>query len=141
MMQHKSVGDRELVQITIGDTTLEVEAVTTPSSITQGLSGRSEIGSEGMLFVMPDRRVVSFWMPDMQFDLDMVWIDGGTIAGITSNVPKPAPGQGRDALPSYSSIVPVTHVLEIPAGRASELGLLTGQTVQIQSQLWNTKLV
>lgn len=122
--------DRELITLGVGNVhELRVEAVTTPESITQGLSGRTEIGSEGMLFVLPERRAASFWMRDMLFDLDMVWIDGSVVVKIDEAVPAPAPGAPLSELPSYSSEVPVTHVLELPSGKAGELGISEGSLI------------
>lgn len=119
--------DREIITLGMGNFhELHVETVTSPKSITQGLSGRTEIGSDGMLFVLPERRIASFWMRDMLFDLDMVWIDGSVVVKIDEHVPAPAKGAPLSELPSYSSEVPVTHVLELPAGKAGELGISVG---------------
>jgi uncharacterized membrane protein (UPF0127 family) len=125
-----AIQDREIITLQIGETTLSVEAVTSFESITLGLGNRDEIGSDGMLFFLPEKRVANFWMHGMRFPLDMVWIDGNTIVGIESNVPAPT-DPSSSALPTYSSEVPVTHVLELPAGKAAELKLKTGMEVKI----------
>ena len=52
-----------------------------------GLSGRPNIGSDGLLFILPAGKH-RFWMKDMQFNLDMVWIDQNQVVGI-SKMPKP----------------------------------------------------
>lgn len=119
-----------VVPLSINNHGLFVEVVKTPASITLGLGGRTEIGRDGMLFVLPERRVATFWMKDMLFDLDMVWIDGDTIVGITANVPAPQLGAEDSELPTYPSQVPVTHVLEVPAGTAGANGYAIGQTVR-----------
>ncbi len=111
--------DREKICIQVGDESLTVEAVTRPASITQGLSGRESIGSDGMLFLFEEPRRTSFWMKDMQFDLDLVWIREGKIVDITTMVPAPESELTTQALPSYPSPGSVTAVLEIPAGKAA----------------------
>ena len=67
----------------------------TPEKRFQGLSGR-EILEEGtgMLFVFQEERQHTFWMKDMRFPLDMIWITaectGGTYASeelARSNLP------------------------------------------------------
>lgn len=124
---HQSFSDRERRTITINDSTLEVEVVTTPESTTQGLSGREEIGADGMLFVFPTTGVRQFWMPEMKFDIDIVWIRNAEVVGVAAQVPKPAPAQ--TALPTYSSELPVNVVLELPSGKANDLGIKPGSTV------------
>jgi uncharacterized protein len=121
------LADRQRVHLKIGDAILEVEAVTSPESTTLGLSGRSEIGADGMLFVFPTRSILRFWMKDMQFDLDMVWIDDSKIVDITENVPYPVGNQ--DTLPVYSPKQPASAVLELPAGMARSYGFVEGDEV------------
>lgn len=104
--------------------TLSVEVVNTEESITQGLSGRSSIGADGMLFVLPSREIATFWMKDMLFPLDLVWIDGSLVVGVTANVLAPAPT--ATSLPTYASPGSVTAVLELPAGRAEQLQIKAG---------------
>ncbi|NCS97631.1 MAG: DUF192 domain-containing protein [Candidatus Pacebacteria bacterium] len=116
--------DRERRTITVGAHTLEVEVVTTAESTAQGLSGREAIGADGMLFIFPGKSVRNFWMPQMQFDLDLVWVDDTVVTGVTKNVPKPAAGQ--TALPTYASNRPVNIVLELPAGMADDLSIEPG---------------
>ncbi|HEX7018322.1 MAG TPA: prolipoprotein diacylglyceryl transferase family protein [Patescibacteria group bacterium] len=123
------VDDRQRMHILIGSRKINVEVVNTPASITQGLSGRSEIGSEGMLFLFGEKRVPQFWMKDMQFDLDLVWISDNTIVGITENVPHPTPGTQLVNLPHYRPPEAVDAVLEIPAGMAQAWGLKPGDPV------------
>jgi phosphatidylglycerol:prolipoprotein diacylglycerol transferase len=102
---------------------LQVEVVNTPASMTQGLSDRNEIGSDGMLFIFPNPGPLRFWMRRMHFDLDMVWIRKGKIIGITSNVSAPQPLTPESLLPSYASPSDADMVLELPAGTAEKLGL------------------
>lgn len=130
--QLRRLPDRSRIQITVGDRELEVEVVHTAVSITQGLSGRSEIGSDGMLFAMPASQRHTFWMKDMQFDLDMVWIDDGEVVDITRDVPKPSPGQQLQDLSVYSPSHPANAVLELPAGRADGLGIEVGSAVVLR---------
>ena len=116
--------DRERRTVKVGSTTLEVEVVTSPESTAQGLSGRESIGADGMLFVFPELSIPSFWMPDMKFDIDIVWINGNTVIDISEFVPKPKPEQV--ALPTYSPSQPANVVLELPAGMAAQLGITPG---------------
>ncbi len=108
---------------------LQVEVVATPEKMALGLSGRDQIGSDGMLFIFAEKRPLSFWMKEMRFPLDMVWIADNQVIEITRNVPIPEPGTPLSQLPRYSPQKPADMVLEIPAGKAKELGIDSGSTV------------
>jgi len=123
--------DRQLIPIQIGEHQLSVEVASLPEDITLGLGNRNEIGSDGMLFVFPEKRPVSFWMYQMRFPLDIVWIDGDRVIGLTTNLPPPEPSQPVEELPSYPSPAAVNQVLEINAGRVEELGITVGDLVKI----------
>lgn len=127
----KDLSDRSMRKILVGDKTLTVEVVSKSDSITQGLSGRSEIGSDGMLFVLPQKMFSTFWMKDMHFDLDIIWITDGAIVKIDKNVPKPQPDTPANRLATYPSDGEVEMVLELDAGAVDTLGLLVGQRVQL----------
>lgn len=124
------IPDRTVVPLLIDKQAFSVEVVNAPASISRGLSGRTEIGQDGMLFVMPQREIASFWMKEMLFDLDLIWIDGATIVSLTPDVPAPPPGSSLSKLPSYSSTVPVTQVLELPAGTAKGKNIRVGSTIE-----------
>jgi uncharacterized membrane protein (UPF0127 family) len=125
----KKLPDRSKVLLSVAGRPLLVEVVNTSASLTQGLSGRPAIGSDGMLFVFPKSQKAGFWMKDMQFDLDLIWIDQNKILEITPNVPAPATPDAK--LPTYSPQQPVDKVLEVPAGTAAELGLEIGSPIVV----------
>lgn len=135
LSQLKSISDHSQVEINLGDQQLSVEVVNTPESIVQGLSGRTEMGSHGMLFVLPEKGQPQFWMKEMRFDLDLVWIADSQIVEITGRVPKPEsqilPGQ----LPRYLPQESVDMVLEIEAGQADDWQLQVGDDLTLVSSL------
>ena len=135
-------GEREYQEIQIGDKSLRVEVADTNQKIKTGLSYRSEIGSDGMLFVMPDRGVPSFWMKGMRFGLDMVWIDCGerkdaeegmrngcVVIDVTEDVL--VEEDPDKPVNFYSPKMPVTHVLEVPEGWVEENEVKVGDVVKI----------
>ena len=76
-----------------------------------------------MLFVFEKRKTHRFWMKDMQFPLDILWIDNYRIVHILRNVQTAKKGGKPPVLvPSE----PANFVLEIESGRASKLGLKPG---------------
>jgi uncharacterized membrane protein (UPF0127 family) len=108
---------------------LTVEVVSNPARIARGLSGRSEIGSDGMLFVFPAAGEYQFWMKEMLFALDIIWIRDGRVTGIEANVPFPDPATPLNKLPRYSPPGLVDMVLEVPAGFAARQGIEVGSEV------------
>lgn len=105
--------------ITIGIQNLAVEVMTKPKEWEKGLSGRDSLETDtGMLFQFPRDHVPIFWMKDMKFPIDMIWIKDNVIVEIIEDVPVPKDSN----LPTYSPKVPVNTVLEVPAGYAKSHG-------------------
>lgn len=105
---------RNFMTIEVGDQVLEVVLAETPTQIQRGLSYRSDIGAEGMLFILPKEARPTFWMYEMQFPLDFVWIRGNEVVDIHTFIDpaKVTGGEIKEVRPDES----VTHVLEVPAG-------------------------
>lgn len=102
-----------------------VEIADTPEAITQGMMFRESMAPDaGMLFDFGEVRQASMWMKNTLISLDMLFIDAdGKVIAIARNA---VPGSTRSLGPG----VPVRAVLEIPGGRAKELGIQPGDTVQ-----------
>lgn len=132
----KNMLDREHIQIKVGEKTLNVEVVNTPGSTLQGLSGREKIGADGMLFVFPKTETRYFWMKDMRFDIDIIWIHGNNnenyeVVEISRNVPKPVLETPDYKLETYSANKGVNMVLELNKGSAQEFNINLGDVVKI----------
>ena len=123
--------------VTVGGVSFPVETALTEEKRAQGLSNRDALApGAGMLFVYSEERKRTFWMKDMRFPLDMIWIASDcTVAAVTENVPLPQPEQEDRDLPRFSSEVPVVHVLEINAGDSQENGITTGDSVVFSGSL------
>jgi hypothetical protein len=62
--------------VKIGDTTLQVQIADTKPLQTRGLMFQEKLPyDQGMLFVFEDEGIRSMWMLNMQFSLDVIWID------------------------------------------------------------------
>ena len=118
--------------VRIGNTVYVADLALTPEERTQGLSGRPSLDVDrAMLFVYERDGPLWFWMPDMHFPLDMVWIRADcTVAGITADVPNPPPDTPRDQLRRYPASEPVRFVLEINAGQAETHRITPGSPVE-----------
>lgn len=125
--------DHQLVRLQIGGQTLKVEVVNSPQSITQGLSGRDQVGSDGMLFIFPQAKQASFWMKEMKFDLDVVWLADSQVVAVTKDVPHPAAETPLTELPTYSPPKAVEMVLEVPSGTADKFGWQPGTPITVSN--------
>ena len=117
-----------VTQLTIGTTTLQVEMATTEDQEQQGLSGRSGLPvGGGMLFVFDPPRIPGFWMKDMLFPLDIIFINGeGRVVTVHKNVaPETYPAVFRPSAPAH-------YVLEVPAGFADAHTIAEGAKVVVQ---------
>lgn len=125
------VSGPEAPEVTVGDVAFKAEVADTTPKRVRGLSGRESLPPQtGMLFVFDDGAASAFWMKDMRFPLDFVWIGADcTVVDITENVPNPAPDTPDSALPTYGSALPAAYNLEINAGETAQLGLQVGDEV------------
>lgn len=108
--------------VVINGHTIRVMIAATPAERTQGLSGTPSLKSgEGMLFVFPEEGVYSFWMKDMLFSIDILWISArGEVVHIEEGVsPNTYPT-------SFTSDIPAQYVLEVPAGFSHTYGIKIG---------------
>ncbi len=123
--------------VTVGDTSFVVELAVTPAERNLGLSGHPPLAdNEGMLFVFENEAKWTFWMKEMLFPLDMLWIDAGcTVVDITENALKPEPGQALQDLPRYFPNTLAQYVLEVNSGTAEQTGISAGDQITFAGSL------
>ncbi|MBT4349902.1 DUF192 domain-containing protein [bacterium] len=120
------------VTIVVHDAKFIVEIADTDVSRQQGLSGRKSLADDqGMLFVFEDVKVRNFWMKEMNFPIDIIWLIGNEIIAWEAAVPIPLAGQNLGDLPSYRSPQPINRVLEVSAGTIARLNLKVGDIIKI----------
>lgn len=92
-----------------------------------GLSNRRKLDdSRGLLFIFEEPDKHGFWMKDMNFAIDILWMNqAGKIVFISDNV-------SPETYPEvFAPDVPASHVLEINAGQAEKLGLQVGSSLTL----------
>jgi uncharacterized protein len=121
----------QTVDIAVGGVPLTVELAYQPADTSRGLGYRAGLApGTGMLFLFPEPAPRSFWMKGMQFCIDIIWIEHGAIQGAAESVCPEPPGTADADLTSYASPVPVSYVLEVPAGWLDANGLSVGASVE-----------
>jgi len=114
--------------IKIADVVLKVELAETIASQTLGLSGRKSLGEkEGMLFVFDHPDQYLFWMKDMNFSIDMIWLDENSKIIYIQ----------KDARPeSYPEVFgprrSSSYVLEVVSGFSDKYNLREGDSLVFQ---------
>ena len=109
--------------VVIGDVVLPVELAITPEERRQGLSDRPSLApGTGMLFVFESDGHRQFWMKNMHFPLDMVWIGSDCAVGeISGEVPASPPGTDDSDVVRVSPEEEAQYVMEINGGEAAAL--------------------
>lgn len=91
----------------------------------KGLSGRISMkDDQGMIFVFDQPQIQCFWMKDMNFSLDMIWLnEQKEVINIMDSIkPETYPNQ-------FCSDLPAKYVIELTAGSANRLGIQQGQAL------------
>lgn len=112
--------------IKIAGVTLKIELAETPEAKQQGLSGRNGLAENtGMLFLFEEPGAYGFWMKDMNFAIDIIWLgeDGEVIYIKKDARPESFPetfGPERDA----------KYVLEVVSGFSDKNNLKVGDQTE-----------
>jgi uncharacterized membrane protein (UPF0127 family) len=113
--------------VVINGQAFTMQIANTDAERTQGLSGDAPLApNSGMLFVFPQLGNYGFWMKDMNFPLDIIWVDDHfQVTHIEQSL----------ATSTYPTIyypdADSLYVLEVPAGTASRLDINVGDTIQL----------
>jgi len=114
---------------TISDETISLTIADTKEEREKGLSGRDSLGeNEGMLFTFDNPGFYGFWMRDMSFPIDIIFMNDGTVITMYENVEPPEKGE---TLVIYKPEEPANQVLELNANRASGLGIQKGDEITL----------
>lgn len=106
------LGDR----VTIRETVWHIDGIAlTEADRTRGLSFRSTLNRQsGLLFLFPTPSHYGFWMKDMQFPIDIIFLRDGVVDSVAR---ARTPG---DLVPVYPT-GPIDQVFEVNAGEAAAL--------------------
>lgn len=113
--------DAELV---INNAVFEVDLAVTPEERKTGLQNRKHLAeNQGMLFIYPEPRIISFWMKETLIPLDMLFFDShGQLLEAFDKVPPCTTSSCK----TYTNGKPSQFVLEIPAGIRKKLSIAVG---------------
>ncbi len=106
---------------------VEVEIVRTGPELQRGLMYRRHLAPDrGMLFLMGEEKIQTFWMKNTYLSLDIIFITREmTIAGVAANAPP-------QTLDTQMVDTPSLYVLEVNAGWCKEHGVADGSKVRFE---------
>ncbi len=119
------------IPIRINGFVLTADIAATVEQQNKGLSVKSSLAeNEAMLFVFDNEAQHSFWMKDMKFPIDIIWIDSDkTVVHIEHNLP---PCESGLLCPTYTPIQDSLYVLETVAGFTERHGIARGTLVDFE---------
>lgn len=116
-------------KIIINQQTIYLEVVKNAAERTKGLSGRETMEkNQGMLFIFDEPGNYQFWMKEMKFSLDVVFIRGNQIVDIIENVPFPKEQEQPQVMVANERF---EKVLELNSGIVKILKIKIGDPVKI----------
>ncbi|HET7336624.1 MAG TPA: DUF192 domain-containing protein [Candidatus Nitrosotalea sp.] len=115
---------------------LDVQIAETDAQRVRGLMFQNELpDDQGMIFVFSQEQVVPIWMLNMQFPLDIIWLDAdGNVVHIAKNVPP-----CKSALETVTCTVQnadgkkAKYVLEVTGGFTDKFHITESSKMQIIS--------
>ncbi|MBI2482501.1 MAG: DUF192 domain-containing protein [Candidatus Vogelbacteria bacterium] len=108
--------------LSFGETNIKIELADTPAKQELGLSGRESLAQDtGMLFIFDKPGRYGFWMKEMRFAIDIIWLDSEwRIVGIHYNI-------NPSTYPTvFYPTEPAQYVLEVNARWTSQNNIATG---------------
>lgn len=118
-----SVYGNKITRLTAGSRVFYVEIVSSEKKLQKGLGDRKKMCDYcGMLFKFKEQGRYSFWMKDMRFPLDIIWLKDGEVVYLEKNVSEKS---SKTIFPNADA----DSVLEINAGISDEIGLKKGDKI------------
>jgi uncharacterized protein len=117
--------------VTIGNQTFQVTIAKNQKDREVGLSQTKSISqNQGMIFLFDKPDHYAFWMKDMKFPIDIIYINNDTIVTIKSNALPPKSGESPAI---YTPTEPSNKVLEIQAGLSDKYHFKNGDKVKYEN--------
>jgi len=108
---------------------IRAETAVDTRDVLRGLAFRDSLAADhGLLYVHAKTGYYGYWMYQVNFPLDMIWMDDShTIVDLVENAPPCKTAASK--CPHYGGLHPARYVLEINAGLIHKYGLHLGQTI------------
>jgi uncharacterized membrane protein (UPF0127 family) len=130
---HKPIPN--FTEVKINGNTIYSQIADTENERSLGLSYTKKLDENaGMLFIFENIGVKNFWMRDMNYNIDIIWIDENkTVLGFFENADK---NSYNAKYPEYSRIFKspenTKYVLEVATGTIQNLKIKTGDVLEFK---------
>lgn len=117
----------KITTVVINTAIIPVEIAQGMRAVQKGLSGRTALDADkGMLFIFSSAARYGFWMPNMRFPIDIIWMNNGKVVDISHDV-----SNDFNLLKPrlYRPTEPAQYVLEVNAGFARKKRIKIGDAV------------
>ena len=130
-LQNQTQQRKNSVSVSAKTLAIEAKVVTSPSDRKKGLSGLDSLPlNQGMLFVFENKGPYGFWMKDMKFAIDIIWLDENKkVVDFVTNAPA-QPGKSDRDLTLYKPRADAKYVLEVNAGLSSLNNIQVGDLAE-----------
>lgn len=129
-LPQKPAGSYPTAVVRLGGEEFSAYVADTPELREKGLSGlRGLSQGEAMLFPFEEPGYLAFWMKDMLFSIDILWLDeSDRVVSFVSDV-------SPDTFPqTFSPEAPALSVVEFSAGTLARLGVKAGDRAEISAK-------
>lgn len=117
--------------VKINDKSFAIEIADSPEALQKGLSDRKSLPKDqGLLFIFDNKAYHTFWMKNMQFPIDIIFIEDNKIISIQKNAQPPK--NINEELSLYKPTKPINKVLEINAGLSEKFDFKSGDMIEIK---------
>lgn len=117
--------------VIINEQTIYLTIAETPEEKSKGLSNQQSMpDSQGMIFVFDQAGRHSFWMKDMLFNLDFVFIKDNLVVDVIDDVPFPKKNEVPLAVNSRADF---DKVIELNQGIIEKVNIEIGDKIQFKN--------
>jgi uncharacterized membrane protein (UPF0127 family) len=132
------INNYKRIPISINGYNISAAIASTDEDKVKGLSGLKELGiTEGMLFLFHHASRQGFWMKDMNFPIDIIWIDA--MKKVVHIEKELKPCDSISICPVYTPNADALYVLEVNSGFSDQHLISQGATIKFNlNELPNT---
>lgn len=120
----KNTTNKETLHVSIKDKSYTFQVARTAPAREKGLSGTDTILYDGMIFIFPQSDLYSFWMKEMKYPIDILWVNENfEIVEMRENI---YPGTYPEV---FTPTQKALYVIEVRAGVAEKADIRVGDQI------------
>lgn len=126
------LGNKKTTKVSVNNKAFNVSVARTDEDRQIGLSKKNKLDeNQGMFFIFDVPNYYSFWMKEMKFPIDIIYINGNKVITVIENA-KP-PSSSSSDLTLYKPDEKSDKVLEINAGLSKKYNIKKGTIIKTEN--------